>query len=151
MALTYTPIATISSSSLVTFSSIPQTYTDLVIRMSFRANATSTLLEIRYNGSLVSQMLELENVTATNQSAGYLNNAMPISSSTANVYASSTLYIKNYTGSYKGGFYMGGWPTATVHAGLPTITAAITSLTFNPNSGGFETPSTFSLYGVLRA
>jgi hypothetical protein len=158
MPKTYEPIATQtlgSASASVTLSSIPATYTDLVL--VFNGNATTAAsIGLRFNGD-----------TATNYSMTYLygsgSAASSGRSSTANdIYcmdlptSNSTLVcqIQNYsnTTTNKTSLQRGNAAATAVTAtvGLWRNTAAITSVTLYVATT-FATGSTFTLYGIKAA
>jgi hypothetical protein len=149
----------------ISFTSIPATFTDLVLKMSLRSsvtdssdpydlvftlNATSTITStvLRSNGSVVSS----NSITTSILRAG----AVP-SNWTANTFSNGEIYIPNYAGSnYKS------WSSDAVTennatladmsivAGLTSITAAITSITIAV-AGNLVEHSTAYLYGVSNA
>ena len=163
---TYTPIArqTLSTTaSDVTFSNIPQGYTDLVIVVANLTNSTTQTLYARVNGD-----------TGTNYSATILNGT----GSTVNSYRLTTSANGLLMGGYGNG--MSNTTPGTVIAtilnysntttnktsltrynlssaevesgvGLWRSTAAITSLTFRPTGGTFNSGITFTLYGIAAA
>jgi len=172
MANTYTLIASNtlgSSAASVTFSSIPSTYTDLVVRVSTRStratdvfdavtlylngNSTSTNYNrtiIRGSGSAVSSF-------AGNQPGIYSNNSGNGAGATANTFGSAEFYIPNYTSSTNKPASVFGvtennateaYIVAT--AGLALITSAVTSIEVAPGSGSysFVSGSSFFLYGI---
>lgn len=169
MTLTYIPIAstTLSTTSTsVSFTSIPQTYTDLVVKLSTRtanANTFSNLL-VRYNGATtnysVTWLYGNGAGAASSRDGGsdiyafyYYGNVG--ANATANTFSNSEIYIPNYTVSAnKPTSYFGvaedNATTAyqTVSANLWSNTAAITSIEFIQSSG-FVSGSTFHLYGII--
>lgn len=173
MANTYTLISSNvlgSSAASVTFSSIPSTYTDLVLRVSARADA-----------GLISRNLTLtfNSDTATNYSLTYLyandssnifssrtSNAANINSlldangnsTTANVFSSAELYIPNYTVSLNkpvGSFSVTENNNTSnridINAGLWRNTATISSIQIGvATSGNLVAGSSFYLYGIKK-
>jgi hypothetical protein len=161
MASTYTPIATQtlgSTTQTVTFSSIPSTYTDLVIV----ANGTAT--------TAVSVLLRFNGDTASNYSVTYVD---------GNGTSATSYRDTNYTGGYGGSFYNTTSPTVSTinimnYANSTTYktalnrtsypagftiasvslwrnTAAINSVSMTANLNGFATGTTFTLYGIKAA
>jgi hypothetical protein len=169
---TYESIATQtlgSDSASVTFSSIPSTYTDLVIVLSARAVNTGTDFanySYRFNGDTGTNYSitvlsgdgsatdSYRNSNATQVNAGYL-------SVSANTFSAHIVNIQNYanTNTFKTSLSRNNLGridasrTATVNAavGLWRSTSAINSITFNASNGGFLAGSTFSLYGIASA
>ena len=174
MAATYTLIASNtlnSSAASVTFSAIPNTFTDLVVRVSARSNDT-------YGGTAFSDNFYITlNSLTSNYSQTILNgNGAAASSSrassqarfsytnmvsggnTSNTFSSVEIYIPSYTSSH-------GKPISTFAADenntttayiksiayLQTATAAISSITMNPNFGSFVSGSSFFLYGIKNS
>jgi len=171
MANTYTKIASVipsGSTGNVTFSSIPQTYTDLVIVVSARSAAVSqsALLTVFNNDTTtINSTTRLlgngssatsDRFTAQNYGSVY-NNAENFSTQTANVYAISEMYIpdyknttrhKNYiiTGVQENGASLAG---ANFLAGLWRSNAAITQIAIlDANGANYTNLSTFTLYGI---
>lgn len=164
---TYTQIASTtlgSSAASVTFSSIPSTYTDLVI-VSFSANTA-----INGNG----QGIRFNSDTATNYSKTYLYgdgtsavsgrgtsqtnisiSNLPISST--GVFAATVTNIQNYSNAttYKTVLSRGGGANTgnlvIAYVGTWRSTAAITTIDLINDSGSFITGSTFNLYGIAAA
>ena len=175
MASTYTLISSqvlASSASTVTFSSIPATYTDLVLRVSARDNDTGAFQQLRitFNGDTATNY-SYTNLYGTGSSAfsigpatanfNYINfQSSDSNGATANSFGSSELYIPSYTVSQNKPVSMFSVSetnaTATnmgATAGLWRNTAAITSLTMVPafTSGNFLTGSSFYLYGIKNS
>ena len=172
MPLTYTLIAsnTLSTSAAsVTFSAIPNTFTDLVIRISTRGNGVQTpdagVLNINSNGA--------SNFSSTylRGTGGSVNSARDTAAasayafnnqwtgSTANTFASTEIYIPNYLastakqiGSYTVTENNGTSVFMAVMALLSTATAAITTLTLSSAFGNsFTSDSSFFLYGIKNS
>jgi hypothetical protein len=163
MPLTYTPIATqtlSSAASSVTFSSIPSTYTDLIVVINGAANSTANG-EIQFNGD-----------TGSNYSYTFLTGDG--ASATSGRETSTTRILLNYYGYFDTGYstnmiaqvqnYSNTTTNKTVLVrgnnasngtaavvGLWRNTAAITSVTIKTGSSTFTAGNTFSLYGILAA
>ena len=137
---------------------IPQTYTDLKVVVSWRA---STLDDIYAKF----------NTLTTNQSGRYISGAgsgTPASGTgtyygisqvtTGNVFSSFEMYIPNYTSSNYKSFSVENVAenNATLgysqsSAGLWSASAAITSLSFYCGTATIEQYSTFYLYGIKNS
>jgi hypothetical protein len=172
MANTMTKIATLIPSGSVTqvvFTSIPQIYTDLVLKVSARSAATTTsaLLTVFNNDTsttnsttrLIGNGSTASSDRFTAQSYGSVyNNAMNISTYTANVYSNSEMYIPNYanTTNYKTYIIDGvsesniaTGPNQNFLAGLWRNTSAITQINvLDANGTNLTSFSTFTLYGI---
>ena len=154
----------VSSVTLGSGGTIPQTYTDLLVKCSTRSNLTASAggaaLEIKLNSTGASTYLKLEGSgSAASSNAAYqYANAEP-SDFTSNVFGNSEFYLPNYKSSDKKSVTVDsvGENNATLaycslNALLFNVTTAITSLTFNPlTSYSFVQYSTFYLYGILKA
>ena len=168
MAITYESIATTTmttASPAVTFSSIPQTFTDLILVVSIRANSTPTSFGtgIRFNsdtGSNYSRTVlygsgsSAVSFRRTNQTRFFVSSG-PTAASTFNLIR---INIGNYSSAsiYKS-FLARNDDTSDVTSitpGLWRSNSAITSITITPyddNSTGFATGSSFTLYGIKAA
>ena len=178
MPSTYTLISSnvlSSSAASVTFSSIPSTYTDLVLRVSARNDAAtiwSNDIVLQLNGSGFSTSLfsntELTGNGATASSARNSNGAgwngdggrMDTAGNTSNTFTSDEWYISNYTGSSnkvasRSNASEQNATTAYINASanLWRSTAAITSIWIGNDygSGNFVSGSSFYLYGVKNS
>jgi hypothetical protein len=154
-----------SSQASITFSSIPQTFTDLLLVYSVRTDNTNvpySNTEIQINGSsanFTSRRIfgagsgDAESYSATNI-AGLVSSA----SSTSNTFGSSNLYISNYTSSNNKSYSVNsvGENNATeayqeMIAGLWSQTAAITQILIKPEqTRNFVQYSSITLYGILK-
>ena len=172
---TYTKIAsnTVGSggAASVTFSSIPQTFTDLVMKISSRqdANTNAVMLSFTFNGNATNYSRKnlyidgtgIGNLTGSSETLSRF--AFSNSSTfTANTFTNAELYIPNYTSSNAKSVSADG--TAENNATLgyismsanlwnPASQAAITSIAVSISSGGssFVQYSTFTLYGISNA
>lgn len=146
----------------VTFNSIPQTgYTDLKLVCSNRNTTASTQdFKLNFNGvtTNLSQkyLLGAGSGTPSSGSQSYAQIGIsPGTSYTANTFASTEIYIPNYTSSNYKSFSSedvtennGTTSYVWLSANLWSSTAAITSITLSPNSNNFAQYSTFYLYGL---
>jgi len=170
MANTYTLISSnvlSSAAASVTFSAIPSTYTDLIIRMSTRNDQSAVFGGILY---------ELNNDSATTYSTTFIrgNGSAPLSdrrtgtpnnnayfllsvgnTATSSTFGSSEAYFPNYAnGAYKvaSAFTTGENNATTSYIGLTanlySATTAITSIKILSESGNFVSGSSFYLYGI---
>ena len=169
---TYTPIATTtlgSNSNTFTFTSIPSTYTDLVVIASTAISGGATDIQYRFGntGSIDSGSNYSTTVLYGSGSAAGSYRQSSQTYILADYYAvpTSTLggstaifQIMNYsnTTTYKTALnrsnQAGGGVDATV--GLWRSTAAIDTIRFYANTNGtqnFLTGSTFTLYGIAAA
>lgn len=168
MPATYVNIAsqTLSSTaSSVTFSSIPATYTDLVLRISARDTATGPVYAEAYgkpnNQTTGASIRRLQTI---NGSTVVSNSDSPVavfystsSSATSNTFSSVEIYIPSYTVSIdkQSSFFSVAENNATaaaisVGASLWTSTATVSSYVINAQSN-FAIGSTFYLYGIKNS
>jgi len=171
MANTYTLIAsnTLSSSAAsVTFSAIPNTYTDLVLRVSSRNNDTGTsegfLTQFNSDTSTNYSWRALLVGGGAPGSQGYSNqadieNRQAGNGATSNTFSSMEIYIPSYTASQNkpvSSYYVIEKNVTDayigVEAGLWRNTAAISSIKlFNNGSIVFASGSSFFLYGIKNS
>lgn len=174
MALTYVNIASVvlanSTTNLVTFSSIPNTYTDLVLRISTRntsigsnqinelaINSTTT----NYSQTLVQGSGASASSTRYNTQSSFRLEYTDSSGNTANTFGSGEIYIPNYTSSNNkpaSAFQVSednsSTAYVTAHALLWRNTSAINRLDLRPNNWGsefFASGSSFYLYGIKNS
>jgi len=166
MAKTYEPIATNTLGSItnsVTFSSIPATYTDLVLIVSATGSGGNASGVIQFNGDTTSQysttILYGDGTTAASARPGSevsmrATYAASIRTTSPNVI---TVSIQNYanTTTYKTALIRNGNAAAGTDAivGLWRKTPeAITSIKFfSDNANSYAVGSTFTLYGIKAA
>ena len=172
---TYTLISSnvlASSAASVTFSSIPATYTDLVLRMSVRTNAGSNTdsIEITFNGDTSSNYSTRVLYGSGSGGAGadqYANNVPSRvwygatgNTATANTFGSAEVYIPNYLVSQNKQTGNVGMAETNAAAALMAATAslwrntaAITTILLDPldGSASFQIGSSFYLYGISNA
>ena len=168
MANTYFKIAsaTVGSGGVasVTFSGIPQTYTDLVVKASARQGSAGTEMQLTFNGS--SSSYSNKRLYGTGSAAAsdsvattYVSNTMSNDGSfTASTFGNGEWYIPNYTSANNKSVSVNGVTenNATtalmmLTAGLWSNTAAITSLTLTAQIPNFVQYSTFTLYGIKNS
>lgn len=167
MATTYTKIASVSvgsgGASTISFSSIPSTYTDLCLKVSSRESGGAGL-NFTFNGvttgytdtELYSSNGTSASTYARSGNAGYwgIDNS---SSTTANTFSNTELYIVNYTSSnYKSASFDGAAENnataayIVLVAELSTLSSAITSILITPSTS-FVQYSTATLYGIKNS
>jgi hypothetical protein len=163
MAVTYKLIETITVGSggaaSIAFSSIPQTYTDIVVLLSTRSASTGQQIICAVNGSTATSMRSLFSdgtVALSNSGATWLGFGNS-SAETASVFGNMQIYFPNYAGStnksVSADSVMENNATGAYMALTATLfgTAAITSLTFTTNNGSFVQHSSASLYGIKNS
>jgi hypothetical protein len=147
----------------IDFTSIPSTYTDLVLKISGRLNyaATAVGLQFGFNGqaagtSITGKTIQGSGSGVVSYSAWQPN--IDAASATANTFASVDIYIPNYTSSNNKSASSDSVQEdntttayAEMHAALWSNTSAINRITITPNSGSFVQYSTAYLYGVKNA
>ena len=168
MATTFTLIQTYTLATATAsfdFTSIPATYTDLFLKLSYRGTWTGGV------GNSVSLSL---NGLATNFTSRYLQGAgsgtpssgtgtqyagnVTTAAATASTFSSDEIYFTNYAGSTYKSYSVDSVTEnnatqayATFIAGLWSNTAAINRVTITNDIGNFVTYSSASLYGILKA
>jgi hypothetical protein len=167
MATTYTLIAsnTVGSggASSVAFSSIPSTYTDLLVKVSSRSTEASAWdwFSISLNGSTSNFSWKSLWADTSPASGGGSGVTIPYggtaANATANTFSNTEIYIPNYVSSnYKSvsADAVGENNSATAGRSLTALlwsnTAAITSLSVNSGTT-FVQYSTFYLYGISNS
>lgn len=162
---TYTPIATQtlgSSASTVTFSSIPSTYTDLVLIVNSASNTGTNYPNMRFNsdsGTNYSRTALWGN--GSTQGSGRDSNITIASlcynsanTTTANGFTAMA-HIMNYanTSTYKTAIVRANNAGNAVEAivDLWRSTAAISSIVVGVDSNSYAAGSTFTLYGIAAA
>jgi hypothetical protein len=173
MANTYFLIASntvgAGGAASVSFNSISNAFTDLILKYSSRDNdSTSTANNtlIRFNGSTSGYSFKTladlagtaYSYSNTDTAFSYLSHNSAGSNSTSNTFDNTEIYIPNYTSSnYKSisvdnivennNTYGYLWLTA----GLWSNTAAITSISISSSGGSFVQYSSFYLYGIKNS
>lgn len=171
MANTYVAIATTTVGSggaaTIDFTSIPQTYTDLIIKISGRLEPTSGLLNtrVRFNsdtGTNYQWRRLYGDGSATGSDSGntqtnILTGITPGSTTTSNTFSNVEIYIPNYTSSNQKSISVdsvseNNSTTSYLEfiAGLWTGTAAINNVTVYQGTFNFAQYSTATLYGIKK-
>jgi hypothetical protein len=156
-----------SAQASINFTSIPQTFTDLVILMSVRDARTAYLSYAfgSFNSTTTGYTFQtLEGSGASANAArytsgndartfGYING----NSSTASTFGNSQTYITNYTSSVNKTWSVEGVSENNASSALQALgagvwanTGAITSISLTTSTPNFEIGSTVSLYGILK-
>lgn len=161
-------ISLAAPSATMSFSSIPGTYTDLVVVLSQRndnsgSTAQNTRLNMSINGVGTNRSwLRLGTFSGTSvysdSGTDEIAAMSPGAQVTASTFSNTEIYFPNYAGSTSKSFFTSDVTennsatnnSITLIAGLWSSTAAITELTFSPGSGNFAANSTAYLYGITR-
>lgn len=175
MATTFVLIdkATVGSggAASVTFSSIPQTYTDLKVVVSGRTDYSgggTAAAYLTFNGNSANySSLALQangsTATSTTNTAGTTSlffGFIPGTTYTSNTFGSYDIYVPNYTSANNKSVSIDSVTEnnattsyANLIAGLWSNTSAITSITFNPEpaTGNWAQYSNFYLYGIKNS
>jgi hypothetical protein len=162
----YTQTVGSGGAASVSFNSIPQGYTDLVVKMSVASvySGGYDSLGMYFNGSQANESntnLQGNGSSASSQRSTYRSIALinSIGFGGANVFSNGEIYIPNYAGAnYKQVIVdlvaenNGTTGFQYMTSMLWSQTAAITSLSFDTATSGQNIAqySKFSLYGVLR-
>jgi hypothetical protein len=167
---TYDEIATqtlSSASTTVTFSSIPSTYTDLILVSSVGSSDSAQVYSCRLNGDTGTNysltLLVGTGGGAASQretSISKMNIGKGIGVNTPNASAVIISNFQNYSNTTTNKTVLsrvsealGAYPGVSATVGLWRNTAAITSIELSLNNGiaTFNAGSTFSLYGIKAA
>jgi hypothetical protein len=155
-----------TTSSSVTFTSIPQTYTDLLVKLSVKQDGANAGLFLRPNSSttnLSHRKTYADSVSVSGDSGSIIFIFCNGNWSTSNTFTNTDVYIPNYTSSNQKSVSIDSVATSnTTSAGLSFLgfvaglwsnTTNISSLEFVPEGGGasFISGSTFYLYGIKNS
>jgi hypothetical protein len=165
---TYTPIASVtlsSAQSSVTFSGIPQTYTDLVLVANGRTSADGIYVNLRLNNdtsNTLSATRLLGNGSSASSSRATAQSLLTLTPNTAwdtTNPGTIIVQIQNYSNTttnktmlVRGNIErpgVGGEVSAIV--GMWASTAAVNRVDFSTGSSTFLAGTTFNLYGVANA
>lgn len=168
MALTYQLISSVTVGSggaaNIEFTSIPATYTDLIVKTSLRGTRAANYesIKVEFNGS--TSNLSCKQLYGDGASAASSSSATQIlfdaegANQTASTFANSEIYIPNYAGSTNKSVSIDSVSEnngTTVYdelvAGLWANTNAITSIKLTPTSGTLVQYSTAYLYGIKNS
>jgi hypothetical protein len=149
----------------IDFTSIPATYTDLVVKLSGRSTysgaGVADYAVISFNGVTTNQTIKY--LYGTGSAAGSVSDTSiyaPVNTSaqTSNTFGSTEYYVPNYLSSNNKSVSAEGVSenNATAAgigliAGLWSSTATINRITLTPANGSFVQYSTAYLYGVKNA
>lgn len=154
----------------IDFTSIPSTYTDIVLKFSARSTDTtandSSAIALQFNGDTASNYTRRSlvgdggsasssNATTTSMRIGFI----PTNGCTASTFGNGEIYIPNYAGSTQKSVSADAvaennsatFIYSALNAGIWTGTAAITSIKIIIPSFNFVQYSTAYLYGVSNA
>jgi hypothetical protein len=151
-----------SAAASITFSSIPQTYTDLQLVFSVRLSIDQDATELLFNSSTSGFTLRTligsgNSVFSSTRSDNLVQSTSNPSASDANTFSNVCLYIPNYRSAVAKSFSIDGVterndvPAAYqgIIAGLWNNTAAITSITLEGRlTGLWQIGSSATLYGI---
>jgi hypothetical protein len=175
MPATYTLISSnvlSSSQASVTFSSIPATYTDLVLRFSMRSSEAGALApfgKITFNSDTSSIYSGTFVMGYSTTAASYRNSNISYgkwdyygfesAGNTSNTFGSVEIYIPNYTSTTSKPFSAihasednsAGNAINEATAGLYRNSTAISNIELGASSGSFVSGSSFYLYGISNA
>jgi hypothetical protein len=147
----------------ITFSSIPSTYTDLVLKLSARNNGVQYFGQVYFNGNTSNYSRRSLFGDGASSGSGAFSNEFTLvnnpSTYTASTFGNFEIYIPNYAGSANKSFSIDAVTEnnattsyAFLYAGLWANTSAITSITMVPFSPDqFVEHTTAYLYGVSNA
>lgn len=168
MANTYSPIATqtlSSSAASVTFSNIPSTFQDLVVRFSARLDTSTTDSTIKMFTNISASVYSAFTYRGTGSTADssfhsnfttWQKNTINAATSASTTFTNAELYIPNYLSSLsKAPYYFQAMEDNSTQAYLMATgflvdsSTAINSLTFETYSpNNFVAGSSFDLYGI---
>jgi hypothetical protein len=172
MANTFVALATVTVGSggaaNIEFTSIPATYTDLLVKFSLRTPGTGNYANNRFsfNSSTTSYSSKL--LYGVGSAAGSISNSVTNAidfsaysvenGATSNTFSNGELYLPNYAGSNNKSVSIdtvgenNSTETITaLTAGLWTNTSAITSIKITAGQSTFNQYSTATLYGIKNS
>lgn len=170
MPLTYSLIASNTlgaSAASVTFSAIPGSFTDLVLRISARGTSggwNSYNVNVNGNTSAIYSMTRLMSSGSTVDGSNQLNQTTmllgtnTIPSQDTNLFSNTEIYIPSYStsrnkivSSFSVGERNNTTAYITTNTGVAATSSAITSITIANNTSDFVSGSSFFLYGIKNS
>lgn len=166
MPKTYEPIATQtlgSAAATVTFSSIPGTYTDLVLVMSATGSSSGLDIRVQVNSDTASnysitRLLGYTTATsnrASNATYWQLTNSVGIGTTEPTAHILQFMNYSNATTNktvlVRYNQFQSTFTEVAAEVGLWRSTSAINTITFSLSSSTYATGSTFTLYGIKAA
>jgi hypothetical protein len=168
MANTYEAIATVTVGSGgaadIEFTSIPATYTDLLVMLSARSTQTQpnggAAASVGFNTYVTAPTSRALRGQGSGTPASFTNNQFVITPSdfTSSTFGNASIYITNYAGSTNKSFSIDSvsennatLAEAQFNAQLWSVTDAITSVKITPIAGDFAQYSTATLYGIKNS
>jgi len=165
---TFVKIATVTvggaGAANIEFTSIPATYTDLVLKTSLRTDRALEVdaVLISLNGSTSSftgRRLFGDGSTATSDTVTTILMTANAATAISNTFSNNEVYIPNYAGATNKSYSVDGvaennttFGRDDLLAGLWSSTSAITSIRITPNIGpNFVQYSTATLYGISNS
>ena len=168
MAITYSFIASSSltvATQYVTFSSIPSTYSDLVIRASHKCT-TASYMDILFNATS-STLYNSASIIRNGQSVSFVrdNNLTLFERMTyaggqgTNTFTNTEIYIPNYVSSIRKAVWAYSAPEDNqtdpgylmASIGFFNDTSVISTIRLGNSAQNFEAGSNFWLYGIKRS
>jgi hypothetical protein len=162
---TYEPLATVtasgSSSTQLVMSSIPSTYTDLVLVISGTSTSTTNNMDITFNGDTTSGLYNRTYMsgygTGTEGNSAVGQNSIRLTANGIVTTAPGTYiyFINNYANTVTGKTIVGRSNNADYGTdmviGLWNSASAITSITLSLTGSNFSSNTKFTLYGIANA
>jgi hypothetical protein len=157
-----------SDTGSVTFSSIPATYTDLLLLASIRSDRSAAVadwIKLRFNGAASDTSHDSRALYGSGSAAASLTDPSArigyaaAASATADTFGNFEVYIPNYAGSTNKSYSATGVAETNASAqfmaavaGLWSSTNAINQIQVLPDVGtNLKSGSSFFLYGILKA
>jgi hypothetical protein len=166
MANTYTLISSVtlgSAASSIDFTSIPATYTDLLVSVSARGSTAGVIenIVIQFNGAttqFTDRLLSGNGSAAQSDNDTNIRVKMPAATATASTFGNAYFYVPNYAGSTNKSVSVDAvtennatLAVSQLSAALWSNTAAITSVKIKADAGNLVQYSTAYLYGISNA
>ena len=154
-----------TAAASITFSNIPQNFTDLYLVTSLRStiSATAVTARVKFNSSdanfSLRRLIGLGNIGVGSDTGSYTNEFVTVTgaNSSANTFSSVGMYIPNYRGSNSKAFsidsvYENNATTAytIIYSSNWAQSEAINSIELYPNTDSFSVGSSATLYGINR-
>jgi hypothetical protein len=155
-----------SAAASIEFTSIPQTFTDLVLLVSLRIDVPGPEFSwLRINGLTSNYSTRFLQGTGSSVASGAdpagtsytWFGSIPGTAATSNTFSNAILYFPNYAGSTVKSWSVdsvmennGTTSYQSISAHTNTTTNAITSILIDTDGGNFIAGSTISLYGITK-